>query len=168
MREQQVRYFITRRQARAAQWSDMHQEDSGRKEALKANQRPGGRASPLFMPPLLSVLLTPQASHRAKTQNSSHASHDWLSFVREEFSQSLSSLSLPISTLVPWPTSCRRIRHLAQPIMNIYEGAAVTTFHALDAQGLHVARERNKGPFIKDVRKIFGILDPLPPFWLDL
>ena len=28
-----------------------------------------------------------------------------------------------------------------------------------------------KGPFIKDVGKIFGILDPLPPlsaFWLDL
>ena len=27
------------------------------------------------------------------------------------------------------------------------------------------------GPYIKDVRKIFGILDPLPPlsaFWLDL
>ena len=28
-----------------------------------------------------------------------------------------------------------------------------------------------KGPYIKDVRKIFGFLDPLPPlseFWLDL
>ena len=28
-----------------------------------------------------------------------------------------------------------------------------------------------KGPYIKDARKIFGILDPLPPlsaFWLDL
>ena len=33
------------------------------------------------------------------------------------------------------------------------------------------AREIHKGPYIKDVRKIFGILDPLPPlsaFWLDL
>ena len=33
------------------------------------------------------------------------------------------------------------------------------------------AHTRTKGPYIKDVRKIFGILDPLPPlsaFWLDL
>ena len=40
-------------------------------------------------------------------------------------------------------------------------------------EGVRTASLPQKGPYIKDVRvrKIFGILDPLPPlsaFWLDL